>query len=204
LLTDPYDDPETNYLDPAVWSQLPAPLCLLLIANNTLVGRILIGPVVSTVIFLRADFRAALAGDRAVIRAWALHAVGMAMVLGWLIWIGAMPVWAYLLSAYIAFGILKIRTFLEHRAHEMARGRSVIVEDRGLLAFLFLNNNLHVVHHNHPKVAWYRLPALYAQRRAQYLAKNEGYLYGSYAEIFRRHAFRAKDPVAHPLWPQKR
>ncbi len=26
ILTDPYDDPESNYLDPAVWARLPRPL----------------------------------------------------------------------------------------------------------------------------------------------------------------------------------
>ena len=81
-----------------------------------------------------------------------------------------------------------------------ASGRSVIIEDRGLLAFLFLNNNLHVVHHMHPAVSWYRLPALYQAHKARYLQRNQGYAYRSYAEIFRLYFLRAKDPVAHPLW----
>jgi fatty acid desaturase len=76
----------------------------------------------------------------------------------------------------------------------------VVIEDRGPLAFLFLNNNLHVVHHMHPRVAWYRLPALYRARADHYLARNDGYRYASYAEVFRRHFLRAKDPVPHPLW----
>jgi len=98
--------------------------------------------------------------------------------------------------------VLKIRTFLEHQAHERARGRTVIIEDRGPLAFLFLNNNLHVVHHMHPKLPWYRLPKIYFNNREKYLARNDGYRYASYAEIFRRHLIRAKDPVPHPLYPQ--
>ena len=77
----------------------------------------------------------------------------------WLLAVGAMPVWAYLLAAYLGWSLLKIRTFLEHRAHEAARARTVIIEDRGPLALLFLNNNFHVVHHMHPGVPWYRLPA---------------------------------------------
>ena len=70
-----------------------------------------------------------------------------------------MPWWAYLLAAWIGHALLKIRTYLEHRAHEAPRARTVIIEDRGPLALLFLNNNLHVVHHCHPAVPWYRLPA---------------------------------------------
>ena len=111
-----------------------------------------------------------------------------------------MPFWAYLIAVYIGHALIKIRTFLEHRAHDDAQGRTVIVEDRGPLAFLFLNNNLHVVHHAHPGVPWYRLPQLYGAARNGYLASNGGYRYGSYREVMRRHFWRAKDPVPHPLW----
>ena len=82
----------------------------------------------------------------------------------------------------------------------MARARTVIIEDRGLLAFLFLNNNLHVVHHVNPGVPWYRLPALYRAGKERYLEMNDGYVYRSYGEVFRRYLFKAKDPVPHPIW----
>jgi fatty acid desaturase len=201
VLTDPYDDPESNYHDPAVWARLPALLRSLLKANNTLLGRMVLGPAVGTFLLCRGDLAAVRAGDRAVLRAWGMHAAGLALVLGWLVLTGGMPVLAYAAAAYIAFGILKIRTFLEHRAHEAARARTVIIEDRGPLALLFLNNNLHVVHHMHPSVPWYRLPAMYRAGREHYLRRNDGYLYRSYAEIFVRYFLRAKDPVPHPLWP---
>lgn len=197
-LTDPYDDPESNYCDPAVWARLPLPLRVLLRANNTLLGRILLGPVIGTWIFVAKDIRLALRGDRTIIAAWALNLLGLVPVLLWLHFV-AMPFWAYLGALYIGFALLKIRTFLEHRAHAACRARTVIVEDRGPLALLFLNNNLHVVHHMHPQVAWYKLPALYAARRAHYLRRNDSYVYSSYAEVIRRYLIRAKDPVPHPL-----
>ena len=103
-------------------------------------------------------------------------------------------------NCLVVFNILKLRTFLEHQAHERASGRSVIVEKGGVFAFLFLNNNLHVVHHMHPRVPWYRLPALYAANAEHYRRRNGGYVYGSYAEVFRRHFLSRKDPVAHPLY----
>jgi fatty acid desaturase len=106
------------------------------------------------------------------------------------------------LSAYVALSILKIRTFLEHRAHERARGRSVVVEGGLILPFLFLNNNLHCVHHAKPQVAWYRLPAIYAGQRDEFLRRNEGYRYANYGEIFRLYFLKTKDLVPHPLWPQ--
>lgn len=200
ILTDPYDDPETNYLNPAVWSRLSRPVQHLLRLNNTLLGRMLLGPAIGTYAFLRGDIRLIRAGDRAVRDAWVLHGLGVALVLVWLLAVGSMPVWAYVMAAYAGLSLLKIRTFLEHRAHQKARARTVIIEDRGPLAFLYLNNNLHAVHHQHPAVPWYRLPALYAQGKARYADCNEGYVYRSYAEIFRSYLLTAKDPVPHPFY----
>ena len=34
LLTDPYDDPESNFLDPSVWERLPRPMQVLCRFNN--------------------------------------------------------------------------------------------------------------------------------------------------------------------------
>ena len=201
-LTDPYDDPESNYLDPAVWGRLAGPLKWLLRPNNPLLGRMLLGPAIGQVTFMAGDWRQVRAGNRRVLRSWAGHAVMMGAIL-WLVSLSAVPLWAYLASAYAGLSLLKIRTFLEHQAHEKVRGRTVIIEDRGPLAFLFLNNNLHVVHHMHPRTPWYRLPQLYFSNREKYLTRNEGYRYDSYAQIFRRHLLRAKDPVPHPLWPRQ-
>jgi fatty acid desaturase len=198
-LTDPYDDPESNYLDPADWDRLARWQQALLRFNNTLLGRMTVGPLVGQWRFMRADWTAIRAGDRAVLAAWLWHLPWVAVVLALVAW-SAMPLWTYVLSAYAALGILKIRTFLEHQAHSRSRGRTVIVEDRGPLAFLFLNNNLHVVHHMHPRLPWYRLPALYAARKARFQDCNEGYVYRSYGHIFARYFLRAKDTVAHPLW----
>ena len=198
-LTDPYDDPESNYLDPEVWPRLPAWLRALLRVNNTLAGRLLLGPAVSQWRFVAGDLRAIRAGDRAVLRGWLRHGPPAAAVLLWVAW-SPMPLWAYALAAYGGLSLQRIRSFLEHQAHDRASGRTAIVEDRGPLALLFLNNNLHVVHHMHPAVAWYRLPALYRAGRERYVRRNGGYVLGSYGEVFRRYLWRAKDPVPHPIW----
>ncbi|WP_170544814.1 fatty acid desaturase [Ruegeria arenilitoris] len=196
-LTDPYDDPESNYLDPQVWCTLPDWQRRLLRVNNTLLGRIVLGPAIGQIVFMRNELR----GGRNVTRAWALHLPGVVAVL-WVVAQSQMPIWAYVLSAYFGLGLVKIRTFLEHRAHENSGARTVIIEDRGPLAFLFLNNNLHVVHHMNPGAPWYRLPALYRSEKDRFQARNEAYVYRSYAHIFRSYFLRAKDPVAHPLWPK--
>ncbi len=202
-LTDPYDDPESNYLDPRRWARLSAPMRALLRANNALLGRMLLGPAIGAAAFLRDEARLARTGAadarRALASAWALHGAGLALVGLWLTQIATMPLWAYAAAAYGGLSLLKIRTFLEHQAHDRVSGRTAIVEDRGLLALLFLNNNLHAPHHAHPQVPWHRLPALYAARRAEFLRRNGGYVYRSYAVVLRRHLLRAKDPVPHPL-----
>ena len=198
-LTDPYDDPETNYLDPVVWALLPRWKQALLRLNNTLAGRILIGPAIGHAIFFQDEWRLVRSGDRKVGRAWALHLPGVVAVLA-LVALSPMPLWLYFSACYVALGLLRIRTFLEHQAHEKARGRTVIIEDKGPLALLFLNNNLHVVHHMHPGVPWYELPAVYRAGKERFLAINDGYLYRSYGQVFRKYLFRTKDPVAHPLW----
>lgn len=200
ILTDPFDDPESNYCDPQVWAGFTPVTKALMRMNNTLLGRIALGPAIGSFLWLKSE-AALLARDSAgVRRAWALHALGLVPVAVWL-WFAAMPWWAYLAAAYLGHALLKIRTFLEHRAHTAPRARTVIIEDRGPLALLFLNNNLHVVHHMHPSVPWYRLPATYAASRDHYLRRNDGYVYRSYADIFARYLLRAKDPVPHPLMP---
>jgi fatty acid desaturase len=200
-LTDPYDDPESNYLDPEVWARLSGPSRALLRFNNTLAGRMLVGPAVSFWALVTGDLAEMARGETRVWRAWVLHLAGMVPVLAWLWTIGAMPLWAYLIAAYLGWSLLKIRTYLEHRAHEAARARTVVIESRGPLSLLFLNNNFHVVHHMHPGTAWYRLPGLYFNNRDHYLRRNDSYVYPSYTEIFRQFLFRAKDPVPHPIFP---
>jgi len=202
-LTDPYDDPESNYIDPQVWSDLSPVMRVLWRINNTLLGRILLGPFLGTWAFVSSDARLILRGDGKVLQAWVMNLVGLVPVLVWLFW-AKMPLWGYGLAIYFAMALLKIRTFLEHRAHEAHRARTVIIEDRGPLALLYLNNNFHVVHHMHPAVPWYKLPRLYAKRKAHYLRRNDGYVYRSYAQVFAKYLLRAKDPVPHPVWPVRK
>ncbi len=196
-LTDPYDDPETHFMTRADWDALPAAYRWILNIHNTLAGRLLLGPAIGTLCFLRTDWLARQSDPR-IGRGWGWHLVAVAAVLS-VVAVSPMPLWAYAVAAYSGLSLLRIRTFLEHQAHAQSRARSVIIEDRGPLALLFLNNNLHAVHHAHPQVAWYDLPALYRAHRARFLAMNDGYRFRSYGEIFRRFLFHRKDPVVHPL-----
>jgi fatty acid desaturase len=203
-LTDPYDDPEANFMDPAVWARTSPVMQALRRFNNTLLGRVLVGTALGGAAFIGEDFRLIWQGDRAVRRDWLLHGLGLCLVGLWLALYGQMPFWGYLLAAYFGNAVIKIRTFLEHRAHELFRARTAVVEDSGPLALLFLNNNLHVAHHCHPQVPWYELPGLYRSNRDHFLRRNDAYVYPSYWQVFRLYFLKAKDPVPHPIWPVRK
>lgn len=202
-ICDPYDDPESWYLSQDFWGRLPRIVKLLFQVNNTLIGRMALGPAISLLRLAISDGRAILAGDRRVQLAWALHILlgtGIAIVASRWSGIG-LP--GYLACCYGGLSILMIRTYLEHQAEESAGGRSVIIEDKGPLSLLFLNNNLHAVHHAYPAVAWHQLPSLYQRHRDRFVAMNKGYGFTSYGEILRRFAFHRKEPVAYPLTAKK-
>lgn len=198
-LTDPYDDPESNFVDPEHWEGWCGTRRLLYRFNNTLFGRILIGPVIGLWAFYVEDAKAMAQGDKGVRHAYVLHFAGLVPVVLWLAMLSDISFWLYLLCVYASHAILKIRTFLEHRMHEIARCRSVIVENGGVLGFLFLNNNLHAVHHARPTLPWYRLPVFYSAHREHFLRRNGGYRYRSYGQIFKQYFLRAKDPVPHQI-----
>ncbi|MEP9371572.1 fatty acid desaturase [Mesorhizobium sp. KR1-2] len=198
-LTDPFDDPESFYQ--AVWKhhELPRYMKLLLVANNTMVGRFLLNPVLGTVGFLLSDARLIAQGDRAVRKAWLLHAIGLAIVVPLVVFVFEIPFWLYVLvPVWLGQSLISVRTFAEHQWSERPDGRTVIIE-RSPLAFLFLNNNLHFVHHNSPTVAWYKLPKLFRERREEWIAMNRGYVFPNYFALLRQYAFRAKEPVVHPM-----
>jgi fatty acid desaturase len=198
-LTDPYDDPESNFVDPELWGQLGKFRQRIARANNTLLGRMALGPALGLAAFYAKDLGQIRQGHRPIFTAYVLHIAGVALVGAiWVLWAGHSLLF-WITAAYAGLSLLKIRTFLEHRAHALARGRSVIVEDRGPLAFLFLNNNLHAVHHAHPAVPWYRLWQVYSANRHSFVARNDGYTYPNYATIFRQYFWHPKDPVPHPL-----
>ena len=152
ILTDPYDDPESNYLAERVWRRLPRPAAGRARGSTTRSpGGSWSGRSSGRSAWMASDWRLMRAGDRRVIRGWLLHlprcrgARGRRARADAGLGLPARPPTSACRSC-------KIRTFLEHQAHERARGRTVIIEDRGPLALLFLNNNLHVVHHVHPRV----------------------------------------------------
>ncbi len=200
-LTDPIEDPESYYQARWRHDRMPRWLKAMLKVNNTMLGRMVLGPVLGAVGFFAQEARLLRANASDVRLAWGLHLLGLVPVLG-LIWGMGIPVWLYLVGVvWPSLSLIAIRTFAEHRWHDAPEGRTIIVE-RSPLAWLFLNNNLHIVHHQIPSAPWYALPRLYAEQKEHWRALNHGYVYRNYWHMFRTHALRPKEPVVHPVLHQ--
>ena len=203
-LTDPFDDPESYYLALYAYDSFPAWAKVILGLSNTFLGRLILGPLLSTTALIMTDLRAALCLKAEVVRAWILHLIGLFPILLCVTLVFEIPVWLYLItSCYGGAAIISLRTFAEHRWHETPEGRTIIVE-RSPLSILFLNNNLHLVHHKNPSTPWYELPRLYRKNRAYWAKLNHGYVYPNYWKLFQSFALNAKEPVAHPFWHRRK
>ncbi len=204
ILTDPLEDPESYYLAREAWDRAGPLRRALLTAHNSVLGRLLFGPPYAVWRLLRAETAGARAGNGVPEAGhgmdWVLHGLGCLLALAWVMGVCRVPIGEYLLLyAYPGLSLTLLRSFLEHRARADVGERSVLVEAGPVMALLFLNNNLHALHHAEPGTAWYRLPARYRERRDALLAANGGYRYRGYGEIVLRYLVRPKEPVYHPI-----
>ena len=198
-LTDPLDDPESYYWTQAQWLSLSRAGRALVAVQSTLLGRMLIGPLWSVTRFFKFELLGMLAGDRALQKLWAAHAVAVAAVLYWVIGVCGMPLWLYLLAfVYAGTALSLVRSFAEHKAESEVERRTAIVENSWIFGVLFLFNNLHVAHHMRPTLPWYELPAWYTRNRAALSARNGGLVYRGYFEVFSRFFVLPYEQTIHP------
>ncbi len=190
VITDPRHDPESRY-------RLSRRGALAASLQSTLVGQMIFGPTLSIGRFLISEARRAVRSPAAVAQDWTPHLIGVAAVLWWLDHVG-MNLATYLIAfVYPGTALTMLRSYAEHRADLASPGRAAIVERGGLLAVLFLNNNLHAAHHERPRLAWYRLPSYHNSHRERFVEQGAP-IYRGYGEIIRRFAFRSHDDMLHP------
>jgi fatty acid desaturase len=198
-LTCPIDDPESNYLTAAQWAALNPLHQRLRVIMTTVAGRLLITPIYCLYRAGRQLVRAGGARDMRHIGQWLVHLPAVAIVLWWVMGVCDMSFWQYVLCfVYPGLSLTLLRSFCEHRAAADIGNRIAIVEAGRIMSFLYLNNNLHFVHHNEPNSPWHARPARYRQIRDQVIAANGGYCLAGYGEILRRWFLTPKEPVVHP------
>lgn len=202
-LTDPIEDPESSYFTQAAWERMGRIGKRLAAWNTTLLGRLTIGPLVMIVNFLAQELALVLRGDRQRAALWFRHAIGVAIVLAWVVVVCGMPIWLYLLGfVYVGAALSRLRAYAEHRYADKHDERTAIVENSPLFGLLFLYNNLHVLHHKRPGLPWYQIPFLYRRHRDFLVAVNGGLVYDGYADVARRFMLKPHDDPRHPLYRQ--
>jgi fatty acid desaturase len=193
LLTDPDEDPESYYTSPQDWDGCAGWHRALLVFRRTLLGRVVVGPPMATR-WVLGHFATLRGGRRWLLLARWLGGCAVVLVtvdaagLAW---------WKFAIgSGHLGMSLTMVRSFAEHRAGPPGY-RTAVVQGRGLLALLYLNNNLHVTHHRRPDLAWYRIPAAVTPEDVETASLGAG-LYRSYWAIVRLYAFR---PFCRPIHP---
>lgn len=198
-LTEVGHDPESFYLPPGHLDKVGPLRRLILQANCTLIGRLLLGPAIAVGTFWSDEIRKARVDSRCR-RAWVRHGLGTALLLVWLCGICRIPLLVYLLLVvYPSISLTHLRSFAEHRADDHSQLRTNVVEAHPFWALIFLNNNLHVAHHAHPHVPWYELPRLW--RSMRHSTVRLGRVFNGYREVAREYGIHPFITAEHPFAP---
>jgi fatty acid desaturase len=196
-LTVPGSDPESRYLDggSGIGARVRRRLA---VGSSTLLGRLILGPPFEIIGFLWAEATLLLQGDKERLKTWTGHLIQAALIVAWLKLACGMSLLSYALwFIYPGAALTLLRSFAEHRDAPDPGHRIAIVEQAPIFGLLFLNNNLHAVHHRHPRAGWWELPKLYRRDRERILEENGGLVYRGYRDVFQRYALTPHDQLIH-------
>src|SRR6202789_198552 len=198
-LTIPGVDTESYYVLQADWARMGAFQRGILTFNQTMAGRLLIGPPLRLWILITKETRRVRQGDLSHLPHWAAHAAAVAVLFWFISGVCGFPWWQYcLLVAYPGLSLSLLRAFTEHRAAEDSQERTASVESNALFGILYLYNNLHVAHHLKQAMPWFDIPRFYRENRAELLASNGEFVYKGYAQLARSYFLV---PVFSPVHP---
>ena len=202
-LTDPLEDPESYYLTEAQWAEASSFKRAWLTCMNCVIGRMVLGSLKTAVDGFVEEWKSLFRSGKE--RRGALsHWAQVAVIVACLYSLFGVEAWTYLLLVmWPASGLMLVRSFMEHRPALDPEHRTIIVDSRGPLAWLFLFNNLHAVHHAKPGLPWYRLREEFLRNRDDILTRNGEYVLRDYGQMFARYALRIKDaPVLRASNPK--
>lgn len=198
-LTIPGVDTESYYVLPSDWKRMSRFTRGLLLFNQTMLGRLLIGPALRLWILATKEGRRVAGGDFSHVPHWAIHVAAVAALFWFISGVCGFPWWQYcLLVAYPGMSLGLLRAFTEHRAAEDSQERTAAVESNFVMGMLFLYNNLHVVHHFKPTLPWYDIPRYYRENRVALLESNGNFVFRGYVQLARHYWV---SPVFSPVHP---
>jgi fatty acid desaturase len=199
-LTVPGVDTESYYVNQADWRRTGPVKRALLTFNQTMAGRLLIGPALRLWLLVNRETRRVAGGDYSHLPHWGVHAVAVGLLFWFISGVCQFPWWQYcLLVAYPGLSLSLLRAFTEHRAAVDTKERTASVESNAVFGILYLYNNLHVAHHLKPAMPWYEIPAYYRAHRAELLESNAHFVYRGYGELARQFLFVPVFSPVHPL-----
>jgi len=198
-LATPGVDTESYYVCREDWQRMGWIQHGLLLFNQTLLGRLTVGPLLRLRILVVREVQRVRRGDRSHLPHWAVHVVAVGLLFWFISGVCGMPWWQYvLLVAYPGMSLGLLRAFYEHRAAPDCAQRTASIESNFVFGLLFLYNNLHVAHHRNPAMPWYDIPRYYRQNRDELLQSNGQFVFRGYSVWVRKYLFW---PVFNPVHP---
>ena len=196
-LTNPELDNESYYVTQEQWDDAGPIRRAAWTANRTILFRMFVWTIVSTISYVTLVLKRAIRNEQGDRLAVALHIVGVASVV-YLVSLSSMPLWQFALGTVYGGRILNaIRPFPEHKYQSGVETKTAMIMAGPVMSLLMLNNNLHIAHHDDPKIPWYRVNEFSKRVNAVERAREAGVLYeGGYAEVFRKFSFT---PVDSPV-----
>jgi len=192
-------DTESYYVRREDWERMGPIQRGLLLFNQTLLGRLTLGPLLRLRILVTREFQRVRRGDRSHLPHWAIHVVAVGLLFWFISGVCGFVWWQYvLLVAYPGMSLGLLRAFYEHRAATESAERTASCESNFVFGMLFLYNNLHVVHHRNPAMPWYDIPRHYRENRDELLQGNGQFVFSGYWVLARKYLLW---PVFNPVHP---
>lgn len=188
-ITDPRQDPESFYFLPSQYDSFPRWVQWILVANQTLIGRLTLGPMILVIRTLTSEIQELKKGNLERIKHWGIHLLTVALLLYWVVGVCHISLSSYLFFfVYPGISLTLLRSFAEHQTDP--HHKSAIVKSNPLFWFVFLGNNFHVFHHQHPHLPWYSVIRLYFSQKES--LKSHPYYYSGYFELFKKYGWIPK------------
>ncbi len=199
-ITLPGKDPESYYCSASEYQRKSRLGKIFAWMNMTIAGRLLFNPALEIYRLGGLAFNTLKTGDADALRVWGIHLVSVALLMLLVVQYFQVPWWHYLLIAYFANSLTRVRSFYEHRARFAVSERTVLMEPCWFFRILFLNLNFHLAHHENPSIPWYRLGDYYRDHRSDLISRSGNFYYGGYRHWLLGFLFRPVDSPIHPFY----